>query len=68
MKRNLRDGDKIFLPFDFQDEYIGGLLLTKSNLDFKIKVVYSDKVHSYEVNKSIFGCSAMEKPYAWDMR
>ena len=47
-------GTEIFLPFDFQDEYIGGLLLIETSLGFKTKVVYSDKVHSYEVNKSVF--------------
>lgn len=47
-------GREIFLPFDFQDEYIGGLLLIETSLGFKTKVVYSDKVHSYEVNKSVF--------------
>ncbi len=45
---------EIFLPFDFQDEYVGGLLLTETSLGFKTKIVYSDKVHSYEVNKSVF--------------
>ena len=45
---------EIFLPFDFQDEYIGGLLLKETTLGFKTKIVYSDKVHSYEVNKSVF--------------
>lgn len=47
-------GTYIFLPFDFQDEYIGGLLLVETSQGFKTKVVYSDKVHSYEVNKSVF--------------
>ncbi len=47
-------GTEIFLPFDFQDEYIGGLLLIETSQGFKTKVVYSDKVHSYEVNKSVF--------------
>ena len=47
-------GTDIFLPFDFQDEYVGGLLLQETAVGFKIKVVYSDKVHSYEINKSIF--------------
>jgi hypothetical protein len=47
-------GTEIFLPFDFQDEYVGGLLLQETALGFKTKVVYSDKVHSYEVNKSLF--------------
>jgi hypothetical protein len=47
-------GTKIFLPFDFQDEYVGGLLLIETSQGFKTKVVYSDKVHSYEVNKSVF--------------
>ena len=47
-------GTMIFLPFDFQDEYVGGLLLIETSQGFKTKVVYSDKVHSYEVNKSVF--------------
>lgn len=47
-------GTEIFLPFDFQDEYIGGLLLIETSLGFKTKVVYSDKVHSYKINKSVF--------------
>jgi|688.fasta_scaffold1048350_2 hypothetical protein len=47
-------GTEVFLPFDFQDEYVGGLLLIETSQGFKTKVVYSDKVHSYEVNKSVF--------------
>lgn len=49
-----KKGTEIFLPFDFQDEYVGGLLLIETSQGFKTKVVYSDKVHSYEVNKSVF--------------
>ncbi len=47
-------GTEIFLPFDFQDEYVGGLLITETKIGYKTKIVYSDKVHSYEVNKSVF--------------
>lgn len=47
-------GKDVFLPFDFQDEYVGGLLLIETSQGFKTKVVYSDKVHSYEINKSVF--------------
>jgi hypothetical protein len=49
-----KKGTEIFLPFDFQDEYVGGLLLMETSFGFKTKIVYSDKVHSYEVNKSVF--------------
>ena len=48
------NGTEIFLPFDFQDEYVGGLLITETKIGYKTKIVYSDKVHSYEVNKSVF--------------
>ncbi len=46
-------GKTTFLPFDFQDEYIGGLMLTPTSQGFKIKLVYSDKVAAYQVNKSL---------------
>lgn len=45
-------GKEVFLPFDFQDEYVGGFLFVETSKGFKIKVVYSDQVRSYEINKS----------------
>lgn len=50
----VKKGTEIFLPFDFQDEYVGGLLLKETNFGYKTKIVYTDKVHGYEVNKSVF--------------
>jgi hypothetical protein len=47
-------GKVIFLPFDFQDEFIGGLGLTTAEEGFNIKIVYSDQIHGYEVNKTVF--------------
>lgn len=47
-------GAEIFLPFDFQDEYVGGLLLKETTQGFKTKIVYSDKIHGYEINKTVF--------------
>lgn len=49
-----KKGTEIFLPYDFQDEYVGGLLMTETSIGFKTKVVYSDKVRGYEVNKTVF--------------
>ena len=48
-----KKGTDIFLPFDFQDEYVGGLLLRETTQGFKTKIVYSDKIHGYEINKTV---------------
>lgn len=58
---NAEKGKEIFLPFDFQDEYIGGILLTETILGFKTNIVFSDKIHSYEVNKSVFDKVVFER-------
>jgi hypothetical protein len=47
------ESKEIFLPFDFQDEYVGGLLLKATAEGFVIKYVYSDRLHGYEVNQSV---------------
>jgi len=49
-----KKGNQIFLPFDFQDEYIGGLLLNETAQGYKTNVGYSPKIRGYEVNKSVF--------------
>ena len=41
-----------FIPFDLWDEYIGGFLFEKTKLGFKVKMVYTDIIHGYEVSKS----------------
>lgn len=50
---NAKKGMNIFLPFDFQDEYVGGLLLKETPDGFITKIVYSEKVRGYEVNKTV---------------
>ncbi len=44
----------IFLPFDFQDESIGGLMVTLTSLGIRTKIVYSELIRGYEVNKTVF--------------
>lgn len=46
-------GDLIFLPFDFQDEYISGILLKEINGRYKVRIVYTSELHGHEVNKTI---------------
>ncbi|WP_266203186.1 hypothetical protein [Pontibacter kalidii] len=48
------ESKEIFLPFDFQDEYVGGLLLKVTEEGFVTKYVYSDRIHGYEINQSVF--------------
>jgi hypothetical protein len=50
--KHIEKGQRTFIPFDLWDEYIGGLLLEKTKLGFKTKIVYSDKIHGYGVSKS----------------
>lgn len=50
--RSIERGQKKFIPFDLWDEYIGGLMLEKTKLGFKTKIVYTDNIHGYEVSKS----------------
>ena len=45
-------GEKVFIPFDFSDQYIGGLQLEKVKLGFKTRFVYSDKIVGPETVKS----------------
>jgi len=47
------ESKEIFLPFDFQDEYVGGLLLKAKAEGFITKYVYSDRIHGYEINQSV---------------
>lgn len=42
-----------FLPFDLQDEYVGGLMLKATAEGLKTRYVYSDRIHGYELNQSI---------------
>jgi len=51
--KSIEKGQTRFLPFDLWDEYIGGLLVEKTNLGFKTKIAFSDLIHGYEVNKSV---------------
>jgi hypothetical protein len=48
----IEKGQQAFIPFDLFDECVGGLLLEKTKLGFKIKRVTSDKIHGYNVGKS----------------
>jgi hypothetical protein len=50
--RKIEKGQQTFIPFDFSDEYVGGLLLEKTKLGFKTKLVYSDKIHGFGIGKS----------------
>lgn len=50
--KSIERGFRKFIPFDLSDQYIGGLMLEKTKLGFKAKVVYTSSIHGYEVNKS----------------
>jgi hypothetical protein len=50
--RSIERGHRKFIPFDLSDEYIGGLMLERTKLGFKIKIVYTDKIHGYGVSKT----------------
>ena len=50
--KSIQRGDKKFIPFDLSDEYIGGLLLEKIKLGFKIKTVFTDEIQGYSISKS----------------
>ena len=50
--RQIEKGQMIFIPFDLCDEYIGGLMLKKNKLGFKIQRVYTEKINGYGVRKS----------------
>lgn len=50
--KQIEKGQKKFVPFDLWDEYIGGLMFEKTKLGFKVKIVYTDKIHGYGVGKS----------------
>jgi len=49
---NIKKEKQTFLPFDISDEYVGGLLLEKSKLGFIVKIVFTDQIHGYGINKS----------------
>jgi hypothetical protein len=61
----IENGHDVFLPFDFQDECVGGLLLTQTSQEFKVKIVYSDKIFGYELNKSNFDDVIAERQVAF---
>jgi hypothetical protein len=46
------NGQKTFLPFDLSDQYIGGLMIEKRKLGFKVKVVYTNKIQGFAIDKS----------------
>ncbi|MES2765518.1 MAG: hypothetical protein V4642_06615 [Bacteroidota bacterium] len=50
--QNTENGQQIFLPFDLSDQYIGGLVLEKTKKAFKIKKVFTEEIHGYQVSKS----------------
>lgn len=50
--QSIEKGQKRFIPFDMWDEYIGGFLVEKTKLGFKIKLVSTDKIHGYAIGKS----------------
>jgi hypothetical protein len=50
--RTIDRGHKRFIPFDLWDEYIGGLMLEKTKLGFKTKIVYTNEIHGYGVSIS----------------
>ena len=50
--KSIEKGQIKFIPFDFSDEYISGFTLEKSKIGYKIKLVWTDKIQGYAVNKS----------------
>ncbi|MFA7326470.1 MAG: hypothetical protein WC121_07400 [Candidatus Kapaibacterium sp.] len=44
----------LFLPFDFSDQYVRGILVTHLKKGVKLKIVYSEKIQGYSVVKSLF--------------
>lgn len=49
---SIEPGQCTFLPFDFSDEYVGGLLTEARATDFKLKPVWTDQIHGYAVGQS----------------
>ena len=50
--RGIEKGQKKFIPFDLSDQYIGGLMIEKTKLGFKAKIVCTDKIQGLSIGKS----------------
>ncbi|WP_200976547.1 hypothetical protein [Echinicola sp. 20G] len=50
--KSIEKGQVKFIPFDLWDEYIGGLRIEKTKLGYEVKLVSTDKIHGYGVDKS----------------
>lgn len=50
--KGIDKGQKKFIPFDLSDKYIGGLMIEKTKLGFKTKVVCTDKIQGFSIAKS----------------
>jgi hypothetical protein len=59
-------GQEVFLPVDFQDEYVGGLLLKEVAMGFKLKLVLSKDIAGYSVNKSVLDTVIADRKAVFD--
>lgn len=55
------EGESKFIPFELYDEYIGGFLLKRNGLEFKIKETYTRAIQGYNVSRSSLDRQIAEK-------
>jgi len=49
---SIRIGESKFIPFDLSDEYLGGLMIKKTKIGYKITIVHTRNIHGYGVTVS----------------
>jgi len=50
--KTIEQGQNKFIPFDFSDQYVGGLMLERAKKGFKVKLVLTLKIEGHDVSKS----------------
>lgn len=49
---SIKRGEKKFIPFQLSDEFISGLLIEKTKLGYKTKLVWTEKIFGWSTSKS----------------
>lgn len=50
--KSIEKRQKKFIPFDLSDQYVGGLMIEKTRLGYKIKIVYTSMIQGFTIAKS----------------
>ena len=50
--KTIEKNQRKFVPFDLSDQYVGGMMLERIKRDFKLKLVWTDKIVGHNVSKS----------------